>query len=166
MGAVVWNRAMPEPQLPTPHDYRFAQAFTVRLVGLGLLVLALAMFAGTAVVAVAGLNGDLLVVLLAVGVSGVFGLAWWLRNRAFVLRAEEDGYVVGPVRGAGVKRARWVDVAEAATASPRGVDCLVLRLRDGGSTSIPVAALAVDREDFVRQMQRRLRAGQGYRPLG
>ncbi|MBM7508084.1 hypothetical protein JOE61_001898 [Nocardioides salarius] len=152
--------------LPTPHDYRFAQAFTVRLVGLSLVALALVMFAGTAVVAVSGVNADVLVVLLGVGVAGVFGLGWWLRNRAFVLRAESEGYVVGPVRGAGVKRARWSEVSQAATTTVRGIDCLVLHLEDARATTIPVEALAVDREQFVREMQRRLRAGQGHRPLG
>ncbi len=152
--------------LPTPHDYRFAPAFTVRLVGLSLVVLALLMFAGTAVVALAGINADVLVVLLGAGVAGVFWLGWWLRNRAFVLRAQDDGYVVGPVRGAGVKRARWSEVNRAATTTVHDIDCLVLHLEDGRSTTIPVEALAVDREQFVREMQRRLRAGQGHRPLG
>ena len=39
--AVVWNRVMAPKQLPTPHDYRFAQTFTVRLVGLSVVALAL-----------------------------------------------------------------------------------------------------------------------------
>ena len=157
---------MAATSLPTPHDYRFAPAFTVRLVGLSLVALALLMFAGTAVVALASINADVLVVLLGVGVGAVFWLGWWLRNRAFVLRAEDDGYVVGPVRGAGVKRARWSEVSQAATTTVHDIDCLVLHLQDGRSTTIPVEALAVDREQFVREMQRRLRAGQGHRPLG
>ncbi|ANH37845.1 hypothetical protein I601_1407 [Nocardioides dokdonensis FR1436] len=157
---------MPETQLPTPHDYRFAQTFTVRLVGISVVALALVLFVGTAVVALAGVNADVLVVVLALGLVGVFALGWWLRNRAYVLRAEEDGYVVGPVRGAGVKRARWADVTEATTAAPHGIDCLVLHLGDAGTTTVPVDTLAMDREQFVREMQRRLRAGQGHRPLG
>ena len=69
------------------------------------------------------------------------------------------------VRGAGTRHARWTEVTEAATSSPRGVPCFVMHLRDGGTTTIPVQALAVDREDFVREMQRRLAAGQRLRPL-
>lgn len=157
---------MPDAPLQTPYDYRFAQSFTVRLVGLSVVGLGLVMFVGTALVAATGVNADVLVVLLVLALLGVFWLGWWLRNRAYVLRAEEDGYVVGPVRGAGVKRARWSEVVEAGTARRHDIDCLVLELAEGRSTTIPVQALALDREQFVREMQRRLRAGQGHRPLG
>ena len=54
---------------------------------------------------------------------------------------------------------------EAVAAKPRGVPCVVLRLRDGRSTTIPVQALDVDREQFAREIQRHLRRGQGLRPL-
>ncbi|CAB4713280.1 MAG: hypothetical protein F2667_08295 [Actinobacteria bacterium] len=152
--------------LPTPHDYRMHGAFAARFVGLALVLVAVVMFVGTAVVALAGLSGDLLVVLLVLGVVGVFVLGWWLRARASILHVDADGYTVHLVRGAGVKQARWKDVEDAATATPHGIACVVLRLRDGRTTSIPVQALAVDRDQFVRELQRRLRDGQGLRPLG
>ena len=41
----------------------------------------------------------------------------------------------------------------------------MLHLKDGTRTTLPVQALAVDREDFVREMQRRLAAGQKLKPL-
>jgi hypothetical protein len=69
------------------------------------------------------------------------------------------------VRGAGVKAAAWGDVADAVTASPGGIDCVVLRLEDGRTTSIPVAAVATDRDALVAEVRERLRRGEGLRPL-
>ncbi|WP_244963052.1 hypothetical protein [Nocardioides dongkuii] len=154
---------MTETELPT--DYRLNPSFAARFVGLALVATALLMFVGTALVALLDLPADLLVILLALSVGGVVALGWWLRSRAFVLHCGPQGYRVGLVRGAGTKEARWTEVAEAVTASPRGIPCVVLKLRDGRTTTIPVEALAVDREQFVRQLQRHLRRGQGTRPL-
>ena len=52
------------------------------------------------------------------------------------------------VRGAGVKQARWGDVDDAVTADVAGAPCVVLRLKDGRTTSIPVEVLAVERDAF------------------
>ena len=146
-------------------DYRLNPAFAARFVGLALVGTAILVFVATALVAVLDLPADLLVVLLVVVLVAVFALAWWLRSRAFVLRCDRDGYRVGLVRGAGVKAARWTDVTDAATATPHGIPCVVLHLQDGRSTTIPVQALAIDREQFVRELQQHLRRGQGLRPL-
>lgn len=151
--------------LPVPHHYRLHPGFAARFLGAALVLLAVVMFGATAVVALAGWNGDLLVVLFGLGLVGVFTLGWWLRERAYVLHVDAEGYRVGLVRGAGVKEARWADVAEASTDSPHGIPVVVLELHDGRTTSIPVQALALDREEFVRELQRRLRDGQGLRPL-
>lgn len=152
--------------LPTPYSYRLAPAMAARLVGPALVVLAVLVLALTALVAATSLPPDLLVLATAVGLAAVLTLGWWLRTRAWVLRVDEEGYVVRLVRGAGTRTARWGDVANAATTSPGGIPCFVLHLKDGSSTTIPVQALAVDREDFVREMQRRLAEGQKLRPLG
>jgi hypothetical protein len=61
------------------------------------------------------------------------------------------------LQGVGVARASWSQVEEAVAASPQGEPCLVLRLVDGRSTRLPVAALAGDREAFARDVRRRLR---------
>lgn len=156
------------PDLPPqdgPVDYRLAPLVTARFVGMGLVLLALAMFAGTAVVALTGLPPDLLVVLLVVGVVGVFALGWWLRSRAYVVRCGPEGYRIGVVRGAGVKQERWTAVEDAVAAAPRGVPAVVLRLRDGRTTTIPVGLLSLDKDDFVREMQRYLQRGQGLHKL-
>jgi hypothetical protein len=144
---------------PAASDYRLAPLVIARFVGLYLVLLAVVVFAATAVVAVADLPADLLVIVLAVGLVGLFALAWVLRSRVAVVHLDESGYRVTFVRGVGVKEARWVDVEEAVTASPRGFPCVALRLRDGGSTTIPMQALQGDPDDFARDVRSRLRAG-------
>lgn len=145
--------------------YRLHPSLAARAVGLALVVLAVVVFGGTAVVALAGWPPYLLVVLLLLGLVGVFVLGWWTRARAYVVRCDAEGYRVRFVRGAGAHEARWKDVEDAVTSTPRGIPCVVLRLRDGRSTTIPVQLLALDREEFVRELQQHLQRGQGLRPL-
>jgi hypothetical protein len=154
----------PTPATPQPTTYRLAPQFVARLVGLALVLTAVIVFAGTALVAGLDLPADLLVVLVVVCVAGIGTLAWWLRNRAWVLRCTREGYVVRLVRGAGESQARWTDVEDAVTTTRHDVPCLVLRLRDGRTTTIPVGVLAVDKEQFVRELQERLQVARGLRP--
>jgi hypothetical protein len=150
---------------PTPPTlYRLAPAVVARFLGLALVALALVLFVGTAVVALAGLPLDLLVAVVLVGVVGCVALGWWLRARAWVVRCTDEGYRVRLVRGAGVSEARWSAVEDAVTTYRHDVACVQLRLRDGRTTTIPVGVLAVDREEFVRELQSRLQRGHGLRP--
>lgn len=151
--------------VPEVTYYRLSNALAVRFVGAAVIGLAVLVFAATAVVGLTGIGFGWLVLILAVGLAAVLALGWWLRNKAYVVRCSPSGYSVRLVRGAGVREARWVDVAEAVAAKPHGVPCLVLKLKDGRTTTIPVTILAIDREQFVREMQRHLGAGQGIRPL-
>jgi hypothetical protein len=157
------------PSRPTraslpPTTFRLAPAVVARLVGLALVLAAVLVFAGTALVAGLDLPADLLVVLVVVCVGGIGLLAWWLRNRAWVLSCTREGYVVRLVRGAGEKQARWAEVEDAVTTTRHDVPCVVLRLRDGRTTTIPVGVLAVDKEQFVRELQERLQLARGLRP--
>lgn len=144
--------------------YRLAPAVAARLVGLALLGLVVALVAGTALVALAGLSPAVLVVLVAGGVAGCAAFGWWLHRRAWVLRCSAAGYRVRMVRGAGEHAARWAEVEDAVTTTRHGVACVVLRLRDGRTTTIPVGVLDVDREQFVRDLRVRLQHGHGLRP--
>ena len=146
--------------------YRLAPAVVARILGLALVLLAVVAFVSTIVVALAHGPVDIVIGIVLAGVVVVAAGGWWLRSRAWVVRCGEDGYAVRLVRGAGVRQAPWTEVRDAVTTTTRGIACLVLRLGNGESTSIPVGLLAVDREEFVRQMQRHLRAGQNVRPLG
>lgn len=147
-------------------DYRLSRPLVARFVGAYLVVFAIVVFAATALVAITRvLPPDTLVVLLAVGLLGLLALAWWLRSRAYVVRLDAEGYDVRLIRGAGVARGRWGEVAEVLTASPRDIPCVVLRRHDARTTTIPVEALETDREQFVRDLQKRLDGHQGLRRL-
>jgi hypothetical protein len=152
---------MPNPE---PTTYSLSPLFVARFVGLGLVLLAVLMFVGTAAVALTGAPPDLLVGLLVVCLAAVFVLAWWLRHRAWVVRCSAEGYAVRLVRGAGVSDARWDAVEDAVTVTRHDVPCVLLRLRDGRTTTIPVGVLAADKEEFVRELQSRLQAARGLKP--
>ncbi len=142
-------------------DYRLAPALGARLLGSALVGLAVLVFAVTVVAALLGLSAVFVGVVAAVGLAAVLVAGHLLTRRAYVVRLGEDGYQVRMVRGAGVRAARWVEVENAVTATPRGIDCVVLRLRDGRTTTIPVQVLAADREEFVRDVRAHLEGRSG-----
>lgn len=148
-------------------SYRFAGPFIVRLMGLGLAAVGLLVlvFAGLAALLSlpgAALGAGLLVALVAwLGVLVGFTL---LRRRE-VVRLDEVGYRVRFVRGAGVRQAGWKDVEDATAPTVEGDRCVVLRLRDGRTTTIPVDVLVGSAEAFVQDLQEHLNRGHGYRPL-
>lgn len=146
-------------------DYRLAPALAARLMGIGLMLVAVLVFSLSILAAVFELPLQYLVVVAAVGLLLAAGSAWWLMRNAVVFRASEDGYRVRFVRGAGAHEARWAEVEDAVTMHIRDTPCLVLRLRDGRTTTIPVEALAIDREQFVREVQDHLQRGHGLPPL-
>lgn len=88
-----------------------------------------------------------------------------LSRRTTVVRLDDTGYRVRMVRGAGATEARWTDVEDVVTATVTGERCVVLRLRDGRTTTIPVRMLAGDPDDFVRDLQTHLDEGHGYRRI-
>ena len=145
-------------------DYRLAQTYGARLVGGLLVVLAVLLVAATALVAV-GLPADLVLVLAVLGVVSVLTAGYVVMRRIPVVRLGPDGYRVRLVRGVGVAAAGWKDVGEAVTATPAGQPVVVLKLVDGRTTTIPVTALAADREEFVRDLRAHLQRGQGLRRL-
>lgn len=146
---------------PRVQTYRFAPTVTARIVGLAFIALAVYIFVGVMVVSVTGGGMAAIFAILAVGLVAVGLFAWWLLARAYVVRCTADGYRIGLVRGAGVKRASWREVENATADTVRGIQLLVLHLSGGRRTSIPVAVLATDKEQFVREMQRHLASGQG-----
>lgn len=144
-------------------DYRLSPAVTARLLGLTMIGLAVLVAAVTMGIAFANLHSAFLLAPSIVLVVVVVALIVW--SNSWVVRLGEDGYQVRRIRGAGVPAARWKEVEDAVTTHALGSPCLVLRLRDGRSTTIPVDALHVDREQFARTVGEHLSHGQGNRPL-
>jgi hypothetical protein len=86
-------------------------------------------------------------------------------RRPVVVSFDEVGYRIRHVRGAGVRQAAWTQVEDVAAATVAGERCVLLRLRDGRTSTVPVGVLAGHPDDFVRDLQRHLNQGHGYRPL-
>lgn len=164
--AVRWEDGFNRPMLSSgPSDYRLSAPFAVRMLG---LVLA---FAGALVLLTAALVAWLswppavLSVVLVGALLGVLTVGFVLTRRATVVRLDETGYTVRLVRGAGVKTGRWKDVEDVVASTIEGARCVVLRHRDGRTTTIPVGILAAPADEFVRDLQQHLNRGHGYRPL-
>ncbi len=140
-------------------DYRLARPIVVRSLGAGLVLLAGVVVASSVLTAAVGWGSWVVGLVAGLGSAALGGAAWWALERAYVVRLDALGYQVRLVRGAGVTRARWADVAEASTADAGGVSCVVLSLRDGRTTTVPVALLAADRDEFVTRLRELLRRG-------
>lgn len=132
----------------------------VLLIGISLLV-----FVTTGLVAFLDLHTALLLIPAALGIGALVAGAIVLARRGWVVRFTDDGYRVQWVRGVGVATARWKDVEDAVTTTSADSPVVVLRLRSGGTTTIPVEMLAGDREEFVRDLLGHLQRGQGLRQL-
>jgi hypothetical protein len=144
--------------------YRLAPPLAARLVGSLLVAVAALVLVLTVVTAVLRWSPSVLVGIGA-GTVVLVAVAAFAVRRIEVVSLDDEGYRVRLVRGAGVTSARWSDAADAVTASPGGVDCLVIRLRDGRATTIPVSALAADRDVFAADVRDHLRRAEGLRPL-
>jgi hypothetical protein len=148
-----------------PREYALAPAVRARLLGTSLAAIGLAVLVAAVVVAVADVPRSILTGLVVLAALGVAALAWLLGRRRYVVRLDDTGYRIRFVRGVGRSSARWTDVSDLTTAIVSGSQCVVLRLRDGHSSTVPVNAIEGDREEFVDELQRRLDAGHGYRRL-
>ena len=148
-----------------PRNYGLAPQLRARLMGSFLAAVGVVLLVMTVVVVALELPGDVLSGVVLLVVIGIFALAFFLGRRWYVVRVDDLGYQVRFVRGAGANQARWTDVEDLTTAVVAGSDCVLLRLRDGRTTTIPVSLIEGDREEFVDELQRRLDAGHGYRRL-
>lgn len=149
-----------------PSDYRLSPQLAARLMGLSLVLWGSLVLLTTMLVVLLRAPVGLLSVVVVLGLVGVFGTGFLLTRKAYVVRLTEDGFRVRFVRGVGIGQGRWVDVDDAVTTTVAGSPCVVLRHKAGGSTTIPVEVLAADREEFVRELQRRLDRGHGIRDVG
>ncbi len=146
-------------------DYHLSRSIAVRIFGvllaaLGILVVLLTLGVGVLDLPAAVLGaGMVLVVLLLLG-GGML-----LTRGATVVRLDEAGYRVRLVRGAGVKQARWTDVEDVVATTVAGERCIVLRLRDGRTTTLPVRMLSSSSDAFVKDLQGHLNRGHGYRRI-
>ena len=144
-------------------EYRFSSTLLVRLLGALLVAVGAVVLAVGVLVALTALPALALTVVVCLGVLTVVVAGVAATRAGPVVRLDEAGYQVRLLRGAGVTRARWRDVEDAVTMEVAGHDCVVLRLRDGRTTSIPVRALDVSEERVVADLAGHLDRGHGYR---
>ena len=157
---------MPDSPAPTgPVDFALAPALRVRLLGTGLVAIGVVVALGVLVTWLADLPSAIassLVVLAAVGVV-LLGLLVGLRH--WVVRLDETGYRVRVLRTAEARSARWADVLDLQTGTVQGSRSVVLRLRDGRTTALPVDALEGGATGLTEALTSHLDRGHGYRRL-
>jgi hypothetical protein len=148
-------------------NYRFAAPFIVRMMGIGLIAVGVFVLVWAGLALALSLPGAVLstgllvaVVLWLLVLGGVMTL-----RRGDVVRLDETGYRVRFVRGAGVRQAPWKDVEDVTAPTLEGQRCVLLRLRDGRTTTVPVDVLAGSSDAFVKDLQQHLNRGHGYRRL-
>ena len=130
--------------------HRLAPAVAARLLGVVLCAVAVLILLSTVAIAVLDLHTVFLLVPVAVdGRDPRPRPAWAWRTRGWVARLTPEGYRVQWVRGVGTASGRWKDVEDAVTTTVADAPVVVLRLRDGRTTTIPVEVLA-DRPRGVR----------------
>lgn len=144
----------------TPQIYRPHRALVARVLGSGILVLALLVLVATVVLTVIGAPEWVLVILVLIYIVAFAALAGWAIRTAWIVRLDGTGYRVRFVRGAGVRSAAWTDVSGLAATEPKGIPCVQLTLTDGRTTVIPVEVMEGDREQFVRDVREHLRQTQ------
>ena len=145
--------------------YRLSPAVAARLLGLILSVVAVLILLSTLAIAVIDLHTVFLLVPVALTILLLTATWWTWRQKGWVARLTPEGYRIQWVRGVGAASGRWKDVEDAVTTTVVDAPVVVLRLRDGRTTTIPVEMLAVDREAFVRDIQDHLQRGHGLRKL-
>jgi hypothetical protein len=143
--------------------FGLAPVLRARLLGLALAGLGLLLVVVTVVVLLLGLPLDILSAVVVLVLVAIFALGFLLVRRWHVLELDRAGYRVRFVRGAWVTAARWADVHDMVTSTVGGARCVVLRLRDGRTTTLPVDVVEGDSEELVRELGRRLAAANGRR---
>ena len=147
-------------------DYRLSSPLAARLLGfllaaLGIVVLGLAVLVATLDLSGAALSGAVVVAAVTVALAALL-----VMRAPAVVHLDEQGYRVRLVRGTGVPRARWSDVEDVVATVVAGERCVVVRLKDGRTTSVPVRVLAADGDAFAHDVREHLDRGHGYRRIG
>jgi hypothetical protein len=146
-------------------DFRLTPSVGARFVGAAFVVIAVLVLALTLVAALVRLPFFWVLGLAAVLVLAAVAAGTAL-HRLPAVRMDDAGYAVHWLRGVGVRRATWAEVEEANTASQEGLDLVVVQLTGDRTTTIPLAALAATREEFVTGLRDRLKRARPTRPLG
>jgi hypothetical protein len=153
------------PSGPTgPMEFALAPALRVRLLGTGLVAIGLVIAVGALLSWLTDLPSAIVSGLVVLAGVGVVSVGLLLGVRHWVLRLDETGYRVRVLR-VEARSGRWTDVLDVQTGSVGGARCVVLRLRDGRTTTLPVEAIEGDVTALVEALTAHLDRGHGYRRL-
>ncbi len=152
-----------------PVDFALAPALRARLLGTGIVAIGAVVLLGVLVTALAGLPGTIVTGLVVLALVGAVVLVGLVGVRHWVLRLDDLGYRVRVLRSVSgseqARSARWTDVLDLQASTVAGQRCVVLRLRDGRTTVLPVAAVEGDPTALTEALTTHLDRGHGYRRL-
>jgi hypothetical protein len=146
-------------------DFALAPVLRARLFGSGLVAIGTVVVLGMLLTWLADLPTVFVSGLVALAVVGVVALGLLVGVRRWVLRLDELGYRVRGVRSAEARSARWSDVLDLQATTIGGHRCVVLRLRDGRTTALPVDAIEGGSTALPEALSAHLDRGHGYRRL-
>jgi len=155
----------PRPSIESPATFSLAPAIRARLLGTGLVAIGTVVLIGMLLTWLADLPSAVVSGLVVLAVVGVVALALLVGRRHWVLRLDEHGYRVRGLRSAEVRSARWTDVLDLQATTVAGHRCVVLRLRDGRTTTLPVDAIEGSSTTLTQTLTEHLDRGHGYRRL-
>ena len=155
----------PNSSVVGPSSFSLAPALRARLLGSGLVAIGTVVLIGMLVTWLADLPTAFVSGLVVLALVGVVTLGLLVGRRHWVLRLDEHGYRVRALRTAEVKSARWTDVLDLQATTVAGQRCVVLRLRDGRTTTLPVDAIEGGSTVLVQTLTEHLDRGHGYRRL-
>ena len=148
-----------------PTSFSLAPALRARLLGTGLIAIGTVVLIAMFLTWLADLPTAFVSGLVVLALVGVVTLGLLVGRRHWVLRLDEHGYRVRALRTAEVKSARWTDVLDLQATTVAGQRCVVLRLRDGRTTTLPVDAIEGGSTVLVQTLTEHLDRGHGYRRL-
>ena len=146
-------------------SYRLSARVAARVLAAGLAATGVLVLLLVGVVLLLSLPSAVLTVGLLLAVVAVLALGLLATRRAVLLSLDATGYRIRFVRGAGVRQAGWAQVEDVAATVVAGERCVVLRLRDGRTSTVPVDVLEGRADDLVHDLQQHLDRGHGYRRL-
>lgn len=146
-------------------DFALAPSLRLRMLGAGLFAIGAVVLVGAVLTWLAGLPAAVMSGLVLLALVGVVVLGLLLGVRHWVLRLDEHGYRVRALRSAQARSARWTDVLDVQATTVADQRCVVLRLRDGRTTTLPADVIEGSPTDLAQTISEHLDRGHGYRRL-
>jgi len=139
----------------------------LRLAGVAITGLGVLWIAGIAfdVWVVDGLAEAVRAVALTTTAVILAGVLVLLARPPLVIEMAPDRYRLHLLRGGGVNSAQWREVESAQTQSTSNGALIVLQLKSGERSFVPLTLLGARAVEAEREIHRRLTTGHGYQPL-